>query len=204
MRLTEDRPRRRVAALALAALLAGCSSYNGEWPRLSPADASDGAFQDNPSFGADASGAESLAPVPAPTAGAAPAPGSSRALAALQDDLAATANSFATLMTRYDDQRDRLQDAFKSVHPGRLDAWRDAQFELTRLNQIVTDMRAERRDLGRIAADLAGLAASQADVGDSLTQAGALINRMEAALTAADAFTTIVSRSLERHRNGLV
>ncbi len=201
MRLTEDRPR-WVVALVLAALVAGCSSYNGEWPRLSPADASDIAFQDNPSAGAPAeSPPAAVADDGAATAPAAP---SNRPLATLRSDLAATAAAFAALMTRYDDQRERLQEAFKSVHPGRLDAWRDAQFELTRLNQIVTDMRAERRDLGRIAADLAGLAANQADVGDSLSQAGALINRMDAALTAADSFTTIVSRSLERHRSGLV
>lgn len=190
-----------LTGMVLAALLAGCSNYRGEWPRLAPADASDLAFQEDPEAAVQADGtAAAPAPVPAPARPGGVVP----SLDALVADIVETAAAFDKLMTRYDDQRGRLQEAFKTVRPGRIDAWRDAQFELSRLNQIVTEMREERRALGRVAADLAGLAAAQADVGTSLSEAGALIGRIDGAIIAADSFVTTVSRSLERQRSGLV
>lgn len=190
-------------SIALAALVAGCSNYRGEWPRLAPADAGDLAFQENPE--ATIAGAAGVgANAARPPLGSPPSAAPPRALNLLVADVAETAAAFDKLMARYDNQRGRLQEAFKTVLPGRIDAWRDAQFELSRLNQIVTEMREERRALGRTAADLASLAAAETDVGQSLRAAGALIGRIDGAILAADSFIVTVSRSLERQRSGLV
>ncbi|RME62363.1 MAG: hypothetical protein D6782_12355 [Alphaproteobacteria bacterium] len=205
------RPTRAAAAGMLAAvLLAGCTGYRGEWPRLAPADASDLAFQESPDTavaaaqGNDAA-AQDNAAAPAQAAPAPPLAGAGTGdLVALKARMQEVAARFAALTARYERQRARLQDAFKQVRPGRLEAWKDAQFELSRLNQIVLEIREERRDAGRVAADLSGLAAAETDVGEALHEAGNLIHRMDAAIVDADSFTATVSQSLERHRRGLV
>jgi hypothetical protein len=192
------RSTRLLFTAALILPLAACGAYRGAWPQLAPRDDAEARFQ-----------REGVADIE-PTAAFSPPP--RETLPALDPDVAEERRAgivasldqerltLSSLDRRYEDQRKRVEEARRTLSMNRFGpsstSWTTTQLELTRLNQVATDIEAVRNAVARLAAEVAVLAARQVDIAPLLSDVGTLIARIDTRLAAAEIYRREVALSL--------
>lgn len=158
--------------IALAAALSACSSYNGTWPRLGPS-----AQDAQPTM--EESTQTSSAPEAAQTT--VPAAQTSETQS-IRSRIAQAAVNFEDAKRRATLQRRAVSAALDKADSVTGSSWSLAQLELSRLNQIDSELVSLRADTSAIAGDVAALSARGITVTGLLSQTGTLINKINQAL----------------------
>lgn len=168
---------RLIVPLALSALLlSSCGSYKGTWPRLGPT-VSDADAATGPSDGL-------TVPSLSPQAGVSPE--TADKLDTITARLAKAAANYQDLEERLTLQMRSVSAAVSKVGDRTGSGWSLAQLELSRMNQIESDLRTVRSEAAGVAADLASFSAKGLEVSAPVAQTGTLINAIDIALADAD------------------
>jgi chromosome segregation ATPase len=182
-----------IAALLALAGLSACGSYRGEWPKLAPNDESDTAFQREGQIEQAAQEISTERPTISDEESAA-------RLENLNARLTQARANFSGALASYDMQKEAVESARKKASSGRLGPsstdWATTQLELTRLEQVTTEIKGLRSIVARISADIASTSAQGADVSGALQRAGELVAQIDKTLNSADVYRREVNMSL--------